>query len=277
MAKRKTAKMTALAEQPLTSDDTYERGVPETAPVPPAPAPKPCSCHTAPASPPAEPTVLVAKTVSVEKATATQVDMLAEPMVAIAEPRPRTLRIERVNGAGAFETVREVEMPEYAACDSPACLPYVRIERDPDKFRKCLAIAQSFGPIKDSNKLYDYLKQTMTAQDQEVLIVIMFDTHLLVRGVGVLARGARDRVSVPIPDVLRLPLVNGATAFAVAHNHPSGSPTPSQADEHLTKALLEASKAVNVDLFDHIVVGADGYYSFRANKWKRNGKAIKRS
>lgn len=256
-------------EQALTKDDTYEIGASVG-----LENEKPCSCHSTNSSTGNSGADKIGSEVS-------SVGFMGEPMVAIAEPI-RTLRVEKINrtrtGEFAFETIAEVDAGEYGACeDSPICLPMFHIEKDPDKFRKCLEISRKFGAIKDSNKLYDLIKQMMTAQDQECLLVIMFDTQLYVRGVSVVARGARDRVAVPIPDVLRLPLMDGATAFAVAHNHPSGSPTPSQADEHLTTSLRKAAEAVNVDLFDHIVVGADGYYSFRANKWKRTGKSTKRS
>lgn len=71
-------------------------------------------------------------------------------------------------------------------------------------------------------------------------------------------------------EVFREAIRESASAVICAHNHPSGDPAPSAADLHLTRQLREASKAVDIDLLDHVVIGrptADplgrGYYSFR--------------
>jgi DNA repair protein RadC len=71
-------------------------------------------------------------------------------------------------------------------------------------------------------------------------------------------------------EVLKEAILNNATALIVAHNHPSGDPTPSQADIKVTKTLQEACKAINIDLLDHVIIGEknqsssfpSGYYSF---------------
>jgi DNA repair protein RadC len=230
---------------PLDENDTYERGTPAKA----------CSCQHAVPVPKAS-VVEVTKTIRVGT-LGEPINVACEPLEAIAEP---------------LEAIAE---PPSGAPQSSSCLPYVHVQRSP-QYNACMTRARQMGRIDDSNKLYDLIKLDMGSEDQENLMVILLDTQLYCRGVDKIARGARDRVSVPIPDVLRLPLMAGATAFVIAHNHPSGNPTPSKADELLTDALRKAAKQVEVDLFDHLVVGNDGYYSFRANRWKRNGKVEKR-
>ncbi len=71
-------------------------------------------------------------------------------------------------------------------------------------------------------------------------------------------------------EVFRGAILAGATALIVSHNHPSGDPAPSAADIQVTRQLREASKVVDIDLLDHVIVGdakadprAVGYYSFR--------------
>jgi DNA repair protein RadC len=71
-------------------------------------------------------------------------------------------------------------------------------------------------------------------------------------------------------EVFRPAILAGASAIVVSHNHPSGDPAPSAADVQITRQLREASKAVDIQLLDHVIVGdkvADplgcGYYSFR--------------
>lgn len=148
----------------------------------------------------------------------------------------------------------------------PSCLPWVKVTRDPNRFRTCLAEARKIGRLESPQKFYELVKSHMTREDVEVFYVVLLDTQLYVRGISELSRGARDRVQAPIPDMLRLAIVEGATAFVVAHNHPSGKTNPSEADKELTKAILEASEVIGIPCFDHIIIGADGYYSFAEHK-----------
>ena len=81
----------------------------------------------------------------------------------------------------------------------------------------------------------------------------------------VLSRGTRSGTSVSLPDVF-VPacLTPGTTALLVAHNHPSGDPTPSADDARLTRRLAHAADVIDIPLLDHLIVGSDGrYYSFR--------------
>jgi DNA repair protein RadC len=185
---------------------------------------------------------------------------------------PTALHLERLTKNGeafSFEPLTSVNFTkEHVAAyeASPTCLPWVKVTRDPKRFRACYSAAQKIGAVTSSEKLYDLLKDAAIKEDQEVFYVVLLDTQLHVRGVSEIARGARDRVMAPVPDVLRLPLVEGAMAFAVAHNHPSGKPLPSEADKHLTKALKEAADTVGILMVDHIIVGAREYYSFSDHK-----------
>ena len=146
--------------------------------------------------------------------------------------------------------------------ESPACIPFVSVSRDPASFRNCLAMARRIGPILDAKKIYELLGDYLCRMDQEVFLVVLLDSQLQVRGVSEIARGGRDAVTVPVPDVLRIAIVDGASAIVVVHNHPSGVLKPSESDKLLTKSLQKAAKEVHLRLFDHVIVGAGGFYSF---------------
>jgi DNA repair protein RadC len=71
-------------------------------------------------------------------------------------------------------------------------------------------------------------------------------------------------------EVFRVAILANACAIVCVHNHPSGDPGPSSADVQLTRILKEASKTVEIDMVDHIIIGTKdddplgrGYYSFR--------------
>jgi len=145
---------------------------------------------------------------------------------------------------------------------APSCLPWVRVTRSPEKFRGCLAAARALGPIKNSKAVADLVGEYLMQQDQEIFLVVLLDTQLHVRGISEVARGSRDRVEVPVPDVLRVALVDGAKAAVVVHNHPSAVNRPSETDIELTKTLHRAFKEVQLDLMDHVIIAGDKRYSF---------------
>jgi DNA repair protein RadC len=188
----------------------------------------------------------------------------------IGEGTPKGIRFDRYAVAedGGYELRDSVqaELPkrlvEIYGKRAPACLPWVRISRDPARFRQCLARAKALGPMDNPESIYKLVGEHLASEDQEVFLVILLDSQLHVRAVSELARGSRDRTAVSIPDTLRVALVEGSMAFVVVHNHPSGVLKPSEADEQLTEALRDAAKKVQLNLMDHVIVGANGYYSF---------------
>lgn len=111
----------------------------------------------------------------------------------------------------------------------------------------------------------------MALLEQEEMHVLALDTrHRLIQRF-VAARGALNVVHVSPRDVFRRLLREGAAATIVAHNHPSGDPTPSAEDVELTRRLRAAGDLVGVALIDHLVVGQSGYHSFAdelRGRWK---------
>ena len=213
-------------------------------------------------------------------------NVASEPLFAVAEPDGDRVACcgGACEGAGtpnavAFDTYSPSESGGYAiksstehvfpkqlsaayASRTPQCLPWVRIARDPEKFRGCLAAARALGPIKDSKKVAKLVGEYLMKQDQEVFLVILLDGQLQCRGISEVARGSRDRVEVPVPDVLRIAIVEGSTAIIVVHCHPSGVNKPSDSDIALTKTIKKACKEVNLELLDHVILAADKHYSF---------------
>lgn len=91
----------------------------------------------------------------------------------------------------------------------------------------------------------------------------------LIKRVEVTSGTATSSLAHP-REVFRAAIMAGATAVVCVHNHPSGDPAPSAADVQVTRQLREASKAVDIDLLDHVIIGhaphdpqGRGYYSFR--------------
>ncbi len=103
----------------------------------------------------------------------------------------------------------------------------------------------------------------MTALDHEQLRVAVLDTkHRLERTVTVY-QGSVNAAQVRIAEVFKEAVRANAPAIAIAHNHPSGDPTPSAADISLTAELNKAAKLLDIDLIDHLIVGDGRWISLR--------------
>jgi DNA repair protein RadC len=88
------------------------------------------------------------------------------------------------------------------------------------------------------------------------------DNRLL--GVTLEPAGGPDIVELPIADILRKALGMRAAAIVIAHNHPSGDPSPSAADEEATRALARAAAGVDIRLQDHLIFAGAECRSFRS-------------
>lgn len=100
-------------------------------------------------------------------------------------------------------------------------------------------------------------------QVRESFYAIYFNSQLDVEGYRKISDGGLDSVLVDIRHLMSTALLCNAVRMAVAHNHPSGNLNPSQADRVLTQKIIDASKILNIELLDHIILTESSYYSFR--------------
>ena len=96
----------------------------------------------------------------------------------------------------------------------------------------------------------------------EVAAVLLLDVERRPLGVHTVGVGSVNRVSMRARDVVAPALQRDAAAVILAHTHPSGDPTPSREDRHLTSLLRDAAEIVGVELVDHLILGLRRSYSF---------------
>ncbi|MBL9076102.1 MAG: DNA repair protein RadC [Planctomycetes bacterium] len=97
---------------------------------------------------------------------------------------------------------------------------------------------------------------------RESFYAMLLDTRHRVLALHVVSTGGLDGAPVHPREVFSPAIRDGAAAVVVAHNHPSGDPTPSAEDRLVTARLREAGQLVGIAVLDHLVVGDDRYYSF---------------
>ena len=109
------------------------------------------------------------------------------------------------------------------------------------------------------------LASHLSGASDERLVVVLLDTRHRVMRVRQVAQGAVNTVHIRMADLFREAVRDGCTALLLAHNHPSGDPTPSGKDVALTRQAAEAGSLLGIKVLDHIVIarGAGGYMSLR--------------
>jgi DNA repair protein RadC len=99
------------------------------------------------------------------------------------------------------------------------------------------------------------------ALDHEQMWVLSLDGRNRWRGARRVAQGGAHGLAVTAREILGAALVDGAAGFVLVHNHPSGSPEPSDEDVNMTALVAEAADIVGVPLLDHVVVTASGAFT----------------
>lgn len=103
----------------------------------------------------------------------------------------------------------------------------------------------------------------LLAGRRERLLVLSADHGLRLRGTDVISQGGGHATAAPVRDILAAVLRRDCSAFALAHRHPAGDPTPSAADIAATDRIAEAAAVVGLRLLDHVVLGAGRWRSIR--------------
>ena len=123
--------------------------------------------------------------------------------------------------------------------------------------------------LDEPQKVWEYLYPEVRSDTVERVWVLCLDRkNKLIRAESVTSGTATGSLVHP-REVFRPAIRHGATAIILAHNHPSGDPTPSSADLRVTNKIFEASKTVDLEMHDHVILGEPehcpqgfGYYSF---------------
>lgn len=123
-------------------------------------------------------------------------------------------------------------------------------------------------PLDTPEKIYDFMGPQLQSLPRESLRVVLLDTrHRLIHAEEVSLGTLNESLAHP-REILRPALSHGAYAFVLVHNHPSGDPSPSEADRSLTRRIREASELMQIHLLDHVIIGreragAPPYFSFK--------------
>ena len=98
----------------------------------------------------------------------------------------------------------------------------------------------------------------------ECLTVLLLNTRRRLKGHQIASFGTHDTILVHPLTVFRLAVITSAAALIVMHNHPSGDPTPSEADIKITRDLIRAGQLLKIEVLDHVIMGNPNHTSLRS-------------
>ena len=99
--------------------------------------------------------------------------------------------------------------------------------------------------------------------EAECFVVLMLNTRRRVKGHQLVTIGTMDTLLVHPREVFRGAVIAAAAAIVLMHNHPSGDPTPSEADIKVTRDLVRAGQLMKIDVLDHVILGNPNRASLR--------------
>lgn len=150
-----------------------------------------------------------------------------------------------------------LDIPLGKSCQVVACLELGR------RFYKT---GQNGKPayLRTAKQVFDYLRDMQTLP-KEHLRGLYLDSHFRLIHDEVISIGTVGSNLVHPREVFKPALDVSAVAVIMAHNHPSGVPTPSEADVEVTQQLVEAGKILGIEVLDHVIVAREGFASVPAD------------
>jgi DNA repair protein RadC len=121
----------------------------------------------------------------------------------------------------------------------------------------------------------DYCHSVMANEKNEQFRLLFLDGKNALIADEVQSQGTVNHAPVYVREVVKRTLVHGAVSIIMAHNHPTGDPTPSRDDIEMTRAVQRALAEIGVAVHDHIIIGRKGHASLRSLGYMDTAKAAR--
>ena len=125
-------------------------------------------------------------------------------------------------------------------------------------------------PQKAADYWREHIAPTIDSE-KEYMVVLLLNTRLRVTGHTIVSMGSLNQCQVEPREVFRPAIIAAAHGIVMMHNHPSGDPTPYEADGRVTRTLLQGAKILRIEILDHVVMGGDKHCSLRQLGYMHTG------
>lgn len=116
--------------------------------------------------------------------------------------------------------------------------------------------------IKSAHDVYTYFHPKIAHLDKEQFMVLHLNTRKKIIGEETISIGTLNASLIHPREIFKNAIKVGAHSIILAHNHPSGNPSPSKQDKRVTDILQEVGQIVGIHVIDHIIIGDKRFYSF---------------
>ena len=128
------------------------------------------------------------------------------------------------------------------------------------KDRDLIVKSKNLSSPKDA---YEIIRGFLENKDREYFMAIALDCKNNINHINTVSIGTLNTGLVHPREVFKFAILANAANIILAHNHPSGNPTPSKEDINITNRLVEGGKILGIEVIDHIIVGDDEYISLK--------------
>ena len=190
----------------------------------------------------------------------------------------KVLKLNQNHNKGDLNFLREISLEELMNIDGIGRVKAIQIKaiceissrmNKPSNYRKI--------KIKKPEDAANLIMNDLRFEKKEVVKVIMINNKNIVQKVVDVAMGGGNFSNVDIRYILSETVKKNIPKIILAHNHPSGDPTPSLKDIEVTEKLKKAAKILNIELLDHIVIGNMYYESIMEYQNRQNNEYRKDS
>lgn len=126
------------------------------------------------------------------------------------------------------------------------------------------------APVSSPEEVFALVGNSMQCLSQESVRVVLLNHRKMLIHIDEVFLGTGNESFANPPEILRRAISHAAHALILVHNHPSGDPSPSQADREVTRRMSKACEAIGIEFTDHVIIGGEGssgsrepYFSFR--------------
>jgi len=165
---------------------------------------------------------------------------------------------------GSIPGLARATIPELTAVKGIGPAKAVEIKASLELGRRLMATApEERLRVVSPGDAANLLMSEMMLLEQEHLRLILLDTRNRVLNTPTIYKGSLNTSVIRISELFRAAIRANAAAFIMAHNHPSGDPSPSPEDVNVTRQVLDAGKLLDISLLDHIVIGHNRFVSMK--------------
>lgn len=164
---------------------------------------------------------------------------------------------------GSLTVIAQLSIDELAATDGIGRATAELIVSATEFGKRSLLLDKPEVDINSPDSVYNYIAPSMSNLDQEHLKILCLNTKNQVTRVCTIFIGTVNASVVSPREIFRTALKHGAVSILLVHNHPSGDPNPSNEDRHTTDAIIAGGKMLGIAVRDHVIIGRDGFYSFK--------------